>query len=292
MNTNLFVTLLFDGFILSGIYALAALGFVIIYRATGVFNFAQGEWMMCGAYLFFLFTSSVNLPAMLAAGASILGMAMIAGGLYWVIMRRMTAHPLFAAIIVTMGLAIVLRSAVALIWGPSAHFPQKYWANEFISVGNYQLAIFDLVCLLAVGGAYACVLAFVRFSRVGLEMRASAENPTLASQRGVNLNKVFVVSWVLAGASAAIAGAVISSRTSVNLDIAHMGISAFPAALVGGLDSVGGALVGALIVGMVQTWAAWHWGSESQDVVVAGILLLVLMIRPSGLFGTRHVHRV
>jgi branched-chain amino acid transport system permease protein len=292
MNSTLFITLLFDGLILSGIYAMTALGFVIIYRATGVFNFAQGELMMCGAYLFYLFTSSMNVPTVLAAVLTVLGLGLVAGGLYWAVMRRMTAHPLFAAIIITMGMAIVLRAAVGLIWGPSSHFPQAYWAGQFISIGGYQLAAFDLVCLLIVVGAYACVLAFLRFSPLGLQMRASAENPTLASQRGVNLNKVFFVSWALAGGSAAIAGAVISSRTSVNLDIAHLGISAFPAALVGGLNSVGGAFVGALIVGLVQTWAAWHWGSESQDVVAAGILLLVLMVRPSGLFGTRHVNRL
>ena len=204
----------------------------------------------------------------------------------------MTAHPLFAAIIVTMGLAIVIRAIVGLIWGPSSHFPQRYWVDQFIDIGTYRLGVFDLVCLLIVGGAYALVMAFLRFTPMGLEMRASAENPTLASQRGVNLNKVLVLSWALAGVSAAIAGAVIATRTSVNLNIAHLGISAFPAALVGGLDSVGGALIGALIVGFVQTWAAWHWGTETQDVVAAAVLLLVLMVRPSGLFGTRHIARL
>jgi len=292
MNSIVLTTLLIDGLILSGVYALTALGFVIIYRATGVFNFAQGELMMVGAYLFYLFTASLALPTLVSAALTVLGLTLIAGGLYLVVIRRMTGQPLFAVIIITMGLAIIIRAAVGLIWGPSSYFPKKFLADQFIPIGGYQLAVFDLVSLCIVGGAYAVVIAFLRYSPMGLEMRASAENPGLASLRGVNLNTIFVVSWALAGVSAAIAGAVISSRSSVNLDIAHLGISAFPAALVGGLDSVGGTLIGALIVGFVQTWAAWHWGTESQDVVSAVILLLVLMLRPYGLFGSRHITRV
>jgi branched-chain amino acid transport system permease protein len=292
MNITVLATLLIDGLILSGVYALTALGFVIIYRATGVFNFAQGELMMVGAYLFFLFTSGWDIPVALAVLLAVAGLGVIAGGIYMLIIRPMTAQPLFAAIIITMGLAIVIRSAVGLIWGPSTHFPVKILQGQFIDLGFYRLAWFDLVCIAVVGAAYGAVIAFLRYSPIGLEMRASAENPTLASQRGINLNKVFALSWVLAGASAAVAGAVIASRTSINLDLAHLGISAFPAALLGGLDSVGGALIGALVVGFVQTAAAWQWGTETQDVVSAAILLLVLMVRPYGLFGTRHITRL
>jgi branched-chain amino acid transport system permease protein len=139
---------------------------------------------------------------------------------------------------------------------------------------------------------YASVIAFLRYSPIGLEMRASAENPTLASQRGINLNKVFAISWVIAAVSAAAAGAVVASRTVVGPDIAHLGINAFPVALVGGLDSVIGTLAGALIVGFVHTFSSWQFGSDTQDIVSAAILLIVLLLRPYGLLGTPRIMRL
>jgi branched-chain amino acid transport system permease protein len=293
MNMLVLSTILIDGLILSGVYALAALGFVIIYRATGVFNFAQGELMMAGAYLFYVFTVDHELSPPVAVMLTLAGLAIIGAGLYMLVIRPMTAQPLFATIIITMGVAICMRSAIGMVWGPTSYYPKKLWADQFIDLGGvYNLPVFDLVCILTVGITYAAVIGFMRFSPLGLEMRASAENPTLASQRGVNLNTVFTLSWAIAAVSAATAGAVFASRTTVSLDLAHLGISALPAALVGGLDSVEGALVGALIVGFVQTFVAWQWGSEAQDVVAAAILLLVLMVRPYGLFGTRHINRL
>jgi branched-chain amino acid transport system permease protein len=290
---SLIVGTLVDGLILAGVYALAALGFVIIYRATGVFNFAQGEFMMLGAYVVYLLTATVTLPAWIGIALALAGCAAVGVGVFLFVLRPLTAQPLFTAIIVTMGVAILIRAAVGIGWGPIPLFMPRPWGGVFIDLGGlYRLSLFDLVSVVVTALTYGAVIAFLRLSPLGLQMRAAAESPTLASQRGVNLTFVFAVSWGLAALVAAVAGAVFAGRSAVSPNIASLGLSAFPAALVGGFDSVGGTLLGALVVGMAETVAIVLWGSESKDVVAAAILLGVLMVRPYGLFGKRQVIRL
>lgn len=292
MSFQIFLILFMDGLLLSGVYALAALGFVIIYRATGVFNFAQGEFMMVGAYVFYLFFVQFDLPFAVAVVFAVGGLGLIGAGIYLLVLRQMTAQPLFAAIIVTMGVAILLRSATGIIWSANHFHIGRLLGGQYVSIGGVSFAVFDLLCLGLIAAVFIAVMGFLRFSPIGLEMRASAENPTLASQRGVNLNTVFAVSWAIAAATAAVAGGIAASRGSVTPELAHLGIAALPAALVGGLDSVGGVVVGGLIVGFAHTTAAWFWGPDTQDVISGLLLLAVLMIRPYGVFGSRHIARV
>jgi branched-chain amino acid transport system permease protein len=289
----LIVGTILDGMILAGIYALAALGFVIIYRATGVFNFAQGEFMMLGAYLTYFVTATTPLPIWMAALLALLGILIIGVAIFLLIVRPLTGQPLFAVIIVTMGVSIFLRAVVGLVAGPTPFFLSNPFAGIVISLGQFGfLPAFDLFAFIVTLVTYGAVIVFLRFSPIGLEMRAAAESPALAGQRGVNLTLVFAVSWGIAALVAAVAGAVYAGRTAVSPGIAGLGMSAFPAALVGGFDSVGGTLIGAFVVAMAETAAIMIWGAESKDVVAAAILLGVLMIRPYGLFGTPQVLRI
>jgi branched-chain amino acid transport system permease protein len=293
MTLSLFISAVIDGLILSGVYALAALGFVIIYRATGVFNFAQGEFMMLGAYIFFLFSTTWELPFYMTAALVLGSLALIGAGVYFLLVRPLTGQPLLAVIIVTMGLAILLRAVTGLFWGTTNLYFMAPLMTEFIDLwGYYTLSAYDLASILLCLLTYGAIMAFLRFSPIGLQMRASAESPTLASQRGVNLNLVFALSWIIAALSASVAGAVFAGRTAVSLNISHLGLSAFPAAIVGGFDSVGGTLLGAIVVGLAETFTVITLGSEYKDVVAAVILLLVLMVRPYGLFGTKQVNRI
>jgi len=293
MTLSLFISAMIDGLILSGVYALAALGFVIIYRATGVFNFAQGEFMMLGAYIFFLFSTTWELPFYMTAALVLGSLALIGAGVFFLLVRPLTGQPLLAVIIVTMGLAILLRAATGLFWGTTNLYFMAPLMTEFIDLwGYYTLSAYDLASILICLLTYGAIMAFLRFSPIGLQMRASAESPTLASQRGVNLNLVFALSWIIAAVSASVAGAVFAGRTAVSLNISHLGLSAFPAAIVGGFDSVGGTLIGAIVVGLAETFTVITLGSEYKDVVAAVILLLVLMVRPYGLFGTKQVNRI
>jgi branched-chain amino acid transport system permease protein len=289
---NLLIGTLIDGIILSGVYALAALGFVIIYRATRVFNFAQGEFMMLGAYFVYLFSSTYELPLEAAVLLSLLGVAVIGIGIFVLLVRPLTGQPLLSVIVVTMGVAILIRAVVGVIWGPVPLFIARPFGGQFIDIGAFSISMFDVVSVAVCGLTYAAVIAFLNLSSIGLKMRATAENPTLASERGVNLNLIFALSWGLAALAAAVAGAVFAGRSAVSISIVNLGLSAFPAALVGGFDSVGGTLIGALVVGLAETIAIVLWGAESKDVVAAAILLTVLAVRPYGLFGTPQVNRL
>jgi branched-chain amino acid transport system permease protein len=293
VTASLFISAVIDGLILSGVYALAALGFVIIYRATGVFNFAQGEMMMLGAYFFYLFTTPFELGFAVSAGLGLAALAAIGAGTYLLLVRPLTGQPLLAVIIITMGLAILLRAVTGLAWGTVNLYFTLPLMNEFIDVGGYYtLSAYDLAAVLICVVTYGAIMAFLRFSPIGLQMRATAVSPTLASQRGVNLDLVFALSWIIAAVSAAVAGAVFAGRTAVSLNISHLGLAAFPAALVGGFDSVGGTLLGAVVVGLAETFTVVTLGAEYKDIVSAAILLLILMFRPYGLFGARQVNRI
>jgi branched-chain amino acid transport system permease protein len=293
MTLSLFISALIDGLILSGVYALAALGFVIIYRATGVFNFAQGEFMMLGAYIFYLFGATYELPFFAVVGLMLISLALIGAGMFFLLVRPLTGQPLLAVIIITMGAAIIMRALTGLFWGTTNLYLTTPLMSDFIEIGGYYtLAVYDLAAIIICLFTYGAVMAFLRFSPIGLQMRATAESPTLASQRGVNLNLVFGTSWIIAALTASIAGAVFAGRTAVSLNISHLGLSAFPAAIVGGFDSVGGTLIGAVIVGLAETFTVVVLGAEYKDVVAAIILLLVLMMRPQGLFGSKQVNRI
>lgn len=293
MTLDLLIPGLIDGLILSGVYALAALGFVIIYRATGVFNFAQGEFMMLGAYIFYLFSTTYELPIFLTMALMLASLMVIGAGVYFLLVRPLTGQPLLAVIIITMGVAILFRAATGLLWGTVNLYFMVPIMTEFIDIGGYYtLSVYDLVSIVICLLTYGLIMAFLRFSPIGLQMRATAENPTLASQRGVNLNLVFATSWAIAAVSASVAGAVFAGRTAVSLNISHLGLSAFPAAIVGGFDSIGGTLIGAIVVGLAETFTVIVLGSEYKDVVAAMILLVVLMVRPYGLFGKKQVNRI
>lgn len=293
MTLSLFIAAVIDGLILSGVYALAALGFVIIYRATGVFNFAQGEFMMLGAYVFYLFSTTYELPFFATLALVLASLALVGAGVFFLLVRPLTGQPLLAVIIITMGVAILMRALTGLFWGTTNLYFMAPLMTTFIDVGGYYtLSAYDLASIIICLLTYGAIMAFLHFSPIGLQMRASAENPTLASQRGVNLNMVFALSWVIAAVSASVAGAVFAGRTAVSLNISHLGLSAFPAAIVGGFDSVGGTLIGAIVVGLAETFTVIVLGSEYKDVVAALILLLVLMFRPYGLFGTKQVNRI
>jgi branched-chain amino acid transport system permease protein len=269
---------------LGGIYALTALGFVIIYRATRVFNFAQGTMMALGAYFVVSVIALFQLPTLLAMVIACLLSALLGLVTYWVVIRPMTTQPLFATIIVTMGVSIMYSGAIGVIWGPVDRFITTpitgvQRLGEF-PISNYSTAVFGACAVMCVG-----LLAFFRYSRIGLQMRATAENGLLASQRGISLNWIFALTWSLAGFAAGVAGMLYAGNTSASPTIAELGLRAFPAALVGGFDSVGGALVGGVIVAFAETAAAVIWGSEARNVVAFALLLVIMLLRPNGLFG-------
>ena len=199
-----------------------------------------------------------------------------------------------APAIVTVGLTIIIEAVVGIAWQSEPRQLQVPWTSvPFHVVGtNIRMSSYTAGTVGLCVVVFAILIVFFRVSRVGRQMRAAAENPRLASWAGVNVTRIFVLAWVIAGVAAALAGVAIATNLVVSPDLSDIGISAIPAALLGGLDSVPGALVGGMVVGVVEVSAANYIGADSSDLATFGVMLLVLLLRPSGLLGSKEVVRV
>jgi branched-chain amino acid transport system permease protein len=284
------VQLLVNIVVLASIYALIACGYVLIYRVSRVLNLAHGELMMLGAYLLlataWLFTGH---PAMALAAAVIL--SLVVGGLVYVfLMRRMTGEMVLAAILTTVALGILIRGIIVIIWSSQQQYPAQALGvpnPSLVVLGGGRISLWSAVLVLTTIAVYGALFAFLRFGRWGMRMRAAGQNPLLAAQRGINLHGVYALAWSLSTLTAALVGILMALDSGLTTSLPVIGLKAFPAALVGGLDSLGGALVGALVVAAAEVLLIYYVDPLLSDVVPFLVLIAMLMVRPWGLFGTR-----
>ncbi|HXF89031.1 MAG TPA: branched-chain amino acid ABC transporter permease [Xanthobacteraceae bacterium] len=276
--------------VLSAIYALIACGYVLIYRVSRVLNLAHGELMMVGAYLL-LTTAWTFAGHPLTAIAAALGLSLTVGLLVYVfLMRKLTGEMVLAAVLTTVALGILLRGLVVLIWSAQQQYPAQplQFSNPGIELpGGARISTFAAILVLVTAATYALVFGFLRFGRWGVRMRAAGQNPLLAAQRGVNLHAVYALAWSLSTLTGSMAGMLIALDSGLDSTMVIIGLKAFPAALVGGLDSLLGALVGALIVAAAEVLAIHFIDPLLSDVVPFLVLIAMLAVRPWGLFGTR-----
>ena len=276
--------------VLASIYALIACGYVLIYRVSRVLNLAHGELMMLGAYLL-LATASLfsGHPAMALAAAALL--SLLAGALVYVfLMRKMTGEMVLAAILTTVALGILIRGVAVLIWSAQQQYPAVALgvANPSLSLlGGARISIWSLALVLTNLAVYCGLFLFLNFSRWGMRMRAAGQNPLLAAQRGINLHGVYALAWSLSTLTGALAGILMALDSGLTTNMPVIGLKAFPAALVGGLDSLAGALLGALIVASAEVLLIYYVDPLLSDVVPFLVLIAMLGVRPWGLFGTR-----
>ncbi len=276
--------------VLSAIYALIACGYVLIYRVSRVLNLAHGELMMVGAYLL-LTTAWTFAGSPLAAIAAALGLSLTVGILVYVfLMRKLTGEMVLAAVLTTVALGIFLRGLVVLIWSAQQQYPAQplEFSNPAIELpGGARISTFAAILVLVTAATYALVFGFLRFGRWGVRMRAAGQNPLLAAQRGVNLHAIYALAWSLSTLTGSMAGMLIALDSGLDSTMVIIGLKAFPAALVGGLDSLVGALAGALIVATAEVLAIHFIDPLLSDVVPFLVLIAMLAVRPWGLFGTR-----
>ena len=276
--------------VLASIYALIACGYVLIYRVSRVLNLAHGELMMLGAYLL-LATASLfaGHPAMALAAAALL--SLLVGALVYVfLMRKMTGEMVLAAILTTVALGILIRGVAVLIWSAQQQYPAVALgvANPSLSLlGGARISIWSLALVLTNLAVYCGLVHFLNFSRWGMRMRAAGQNPLLAAQRGINLHGVYALAWSLSTLTGALAGILMALDSGLTTSMPVIGLKAFPAALVGGLDSLAGALLGALIVASAEVLLIYYVDPLLSDVVPFLVLIAMLVVRPWGLFGTR-----
>jgi branched-chain amino acid transport system permease protein len=276
--------------VLAAIYALVSAGYVLVYRVSRVLNLAHGELMMIGAYLLVATAGIAHRDPILAivlAAVSGLVMGIL---VYVVLMRWMTGEAVLAAVLITIALGILLRGLVVLIWTTQEYYPAAMlgWRNPPVAIGpSIHISAASLAILIVTAVVYVALFIFLRFTRWGVRMRAAGQNPRLAEQRGIRLHAVYAFAWGLSTFTASLAGMLLALDSGVEANMATIGLKAFPAALVGGLDSLIGAVIGALIVAAAEIAAIQYVNPLLSDVVPFIVLLIVLAIRPWGLFGSR-----
>jgi len=275
--------------VLAAIYALICCGYVLIYRVSRVLSLAHGELMMLGAYGLYATASLFGghpLVAIAAAG----GLALMVGvAVYLALMWRMTGESVLAAVLATIALGILLRGAMILVFGTQTQYPLRDlgWSNASLPVFGARISVVGLVLVLATAAVYAGLFTFLRFSRWGIRMRAAGQHPLLAAQRGIGLHGIYALAWGLATFTGGMAGMLIACDAGLEGTLVIIGLKAFPAALVGGLDSLVGALVGSLVIATAEVLLIHHVDPLLSDVVPFAVLLAMLAVRPWGLFGTR-----
>ena len=275
--------------VLASIYALIACGYVMIYRVSRVLNLAHGELMMLGAYLLLATASLFSGHAAMALGAAV-ALSLVVGLLVYVfLMRKMTGEMVLAAILTTVALGILIRGLVVLLWSAHQQYPAQALGvpNPSLVIGNARISLWSAVLVLTNAAVYGGLFVFLRFGRWGIRMRAAGQNPLLAAQRGIKLHSVYALAWSLSTLTGALAGILMALDSGLTTSLPVIGLKAFPAALVGGLDSLAGALVGALIVAAAEVLLIYYVDPLLSDVVPFLVLIAMLIVRPWGLFGTR-----
>lgn len=276
--------------VLAAIYALLACGYVLIYRVSRVLNMAHGEIAMLGAYLLYT-TASLFVANPFTAIAVAVVMSLTVGVLVYVLlMRKMTGEMVLAAILTTIAIGILLRGLIVLIWSAAQQHPLQalHFTNPSLEVfGGARISACAALMVVMTAVVYGGLFAFLRFGRWGVRMRAAGQNPLLAAQRGVNLNAIYALAWALSSLSGSIAGMLIALDSGLDQTMVVIGLKAFAPALVGGLDSLVGALVGSLIVAAAEVLAIHYIDPLLSDVVPFLVLIGMLIVRPWGLFGTR-----
>jgi branched-chain amino acid transport system permease protein len=284
------VQLIVNIVVLAAIYALISCGYVLIYRVSRVLNLAHGELMMLGAYLL-MTTASLFSGNLLTSLAAALVLSLTVGVLVYVfLMRKLTGEMVLAAVLTTIALGILLRGLMVLIWSAQQQYPAQALrlANPGIELfGGARISMFAAILVVTTAVTYAALFAFLRFGRWGMRMRAAGQNPLLAAQRGISLHAVYALAWSLSTLTGSIAGMLIALDSGLSSTMVIIGLKAFPAALVGGLDSLLGALAGSLIVAGAEVLLIHYVDPLLSDVVPFLVLIAMLAVRPWGLFGTR-----
>ena len=275
---------------LAALYCLICCGYVLIYRASRVLNLAHGEFMAMGGYFLFTVTLSfIAEPVPSFVVACVLSLV-LGFGIYFFLMRFMAGESVFAAVLVTVALGILLRGLMTVIWTSQSWHPLQNMKIENTShqiVEGAFISTFGIVMIASAAILYLVLFLSFKFSRWGLRMRAVGEHPLLASQRGIGLHTFYALSWGIAVFSGGLAGMIQACDTGLEPGMFIIGLKAFPVVLVGGLDSLAGVIIGAFVVALAEILAIQYISPQASEVAPFAVLLLMLLIRPWGLFGTK-----
>ena len=288
------------GIALGAVYALVCLGFVVIFRATGVINFAQGGFVALGAYLTHQFAVRMGLPFWAGVILAMAGVAGLGFLLERFVLRRMVGHPVFATVLITLGISILIEQFCAAVWGHDLLQMGDPWGVRTVILAGVTIKVMDLWTVGAAAALLGLFFLVFRRSTLGVAMRAAAVDPEASLAHGINPAVIHALSWAIAGAVAVVAGVFLAAGPrGVDSTLSLISFRAFPAMILGGVDSTEGAVVGGLVIGLVEVLAAAYLtpnvsglGANLHAVVPYLVMVLVLVIRPHGFFGTAEVRRI
>jgi len=311
MNWVLVPQAIVTGILNGSVIGLIALGVVLIYKSSEIFNFSQGHLVMLGAFVTWWFAGAnedgneiLNFPLGLAVLAAFLVALLIGFLIERIALRPMSGQPLLSIILMTLGLAQLIEGLVSIFFGiqPKSNFPAPIARTESFKIpfafafqGNIFIKKLLVIAFLVAVFGMIVITIFVKFSRVGLSMRATAEDHELARSIGINVPRVFGISWAIAGIVATAGGVLLAMLTGASLSLSTVVLVAFPAILLGGLESLPGAIVGGIAVGLAQelvSTAKLIQIRNSSEIAPYVLLLIVLLIRPEGLFGQKRIERI
>ena len=276
------------------VYGLIALGFVLIYKAAEQVNFAQGDLMMFGAFITLGLgnTTHLGLPFWLACVGAILALALLGWLLERVVLRQIFGQSQIAVIILTIAIGFLLRFVAGLIWGHDPLTLESPIAGAYRQFGGVVLGVDELTVIAVTIALTGLLFVFFRQTKLGIAMQASSQNQLAAYYMGIPVKRIHGLTWALAGAIAAVAGILFASKGSIDPNTGLLGIKAFAAAVIGGFGSLPGALAGGLIVGLIEPFAARYVAAGYSQIAPYAVMLLVLLVRPRGLFAQAFVKKV
>src|SRR5918911_3196152 len=290
------LVLLTNGIMIGLMYSLIALGFVLIYKATDAINFAQGEFVMFAGFLAAVAAETAGAPFWLSALIGIAGMVALGFGLERVVLRPMIGRPVIAVVMATIGLAAVLRGTAVMAFGAGTRAIVMPVSDEPFDLGPVMLPPVQLV---GAGISLVFLAAFTWFflkSRTGIAMRAVADSQQVAMAMGINVRRYFALAWAMAGIVSALGGVVWGALLGVDVHLSLVGLKVFPVVILGGLDSIIGAVVGGLLIGLIESLAAGYLdpfvGGGTKDFAPYVVMIIALMFKPYGIFGTHKIERV
>jgi len=294
MNTGLqvFAQLTVNGIAVGAIYALVALGLVLTYKATEVLNFAHGDLLVVSAFTAWALIALAGWPFWLALLATVAIAAVLSYGLDAFIIRRIAGQPQFAGVMLTIALAFMLRGLVSMGFGPESRSYATPWTGQTSHFAGIAIANLQLVIVAVALVVTAALLLFFRYTRLGVAMQATSQNQLAAYLTGVRVKRVNSMVWALAGATAAVAGVLLAPITLVDVSLWYVVLKALAALVLGGFGSIAGAIVGGLLIGLIEQYAGVYLPDGSKDVAAYVVLIAVLVVRPHGLLGEAHGKRV
>ena len=297
MNAQLLIQLLVNGLVVGTLYGVVAMSFVLIYKATQVVNFAQGELLLLGAWICWALMVKYQAPFYLAMPITMIFMFAFGILIQMVFLRPMIGEPIISVIMVTIALSTVLQAAMKWIFGVNPQPFPPIFTSQSVDIFGLQIQTVYLMSLVVSLAMMAAMAWFFQASKHGLAMRATAFDQQVAQSLGISVKNVFAMSWAISATVSAVAGVVVAVVNGVSAGLSIYGIKVFPAVILGGLDSIGGAVIGGIIVGLLENFAQFidgeylHWGNF-YEIAPFYVLIVILMIKPYGLFGTKDIERI